>query len=142
MRYTVPQFIDVEDKILGPITVRQFIIMLITSGLMFVQYSLLTFGAFLLMGLPTFALGGVVAFMRINGQPFHYFLLNMAQTFSKPRLRSWNKDLSDGELNALISAPPPKPPEQKVVKEALVSSKLSELSLVVNTGGVYNPDES
>lgn len=141
MRYTVPQFIDVEDKILGPITVRQFVIMLVTGLIMFILYKVLDFTAFIVFGLMTFALGGVIAFFRVNGQPFHFFLLNLAQTFSKPRLRVWNKDLNDGELQALVKAPAPKPPETKVVKERLVDSKLSELSLVVNTGGVYNPEE-
>lgn len=141
MRYTVPQFIDVEDKILGPITVRQFLILLVTGGVMFILYALLDFAAFLVFGLMTFALGGVIAFMRINGQPFHFFLLNLTQTFSKPRLRIWDKELNDAELNALVVAPAPKPPEAKVKKEALVTSKLSELSLIVNTGGVYNPED-
>ena len=32
--FTVPQFIDVEDKIIGPITTRQFIICLVGLGLL------------------------------------------------------------------------------------------------------------
>ncbi|KKS92044.1 MAG: hypothetical protein UV69_C0039G0006, partial [Parcubacteria group bacterium GW2011_GWE2_43_12] len=28
-QFVVPQFIDVEDKIIGPITVRQFIIIMV-----------------------------------------------------------------------------------------------------------------
>ena len=141
MRYTVPQFIDVEDKILGPITVRQFVILLVAGLIMFVQYKLLDFSAFLVFGILTFAVGGVLAFFRVNGQPFHFFLLNVVQTLSKPRLRVWNKELNNSELRALITAPPPPPPPVKAKKELLASSKLSELSLVVNTGGVYNPDE-
>jgi len=131
----------VEDKILGPITVRQFVIMLVTGLIMFILYKVLDFTAFIVFGLMIFALGGVIAFFRVNGQPFHFFLLNLAQTFSKPRLRVWNKELDGGQLQSLVKAPAPKPPETKVIKERLVDSKLSELSLVVNTGGVYNPEE-
>ena len=32
MRFTVPQFIDVEDKIFGPLTTRQFLIMLVVGA--------------------------------------------------------------------------------------------------------------
>ena len=33
MKYAVPQFIDTEDKILGPLTARQFLIELAMLGL-------------------------------------------------------------------------------------------------------------
>lgn len=141
MKYTVPQFIDVEDKIIGPLTTRQFLIMLITSGLMFVTYKLVDFTLFAILGILEILLAGVLAFVKINGQPFHYFLLNLTQTLIKPRRRIWDKELTDSELRDIIKAPPPKPAATRRVKERIATRKLSELTLVVNTGGVYNPDE-
>ncbi len=140
MRYVVPQFIDVEDKILGPLTVRQFLILIFVAMAMFVEYKLADFGLFLAVGIPTFAIGGIFAFLRVNGQPFHFFLLNLVQTFRRPGLRCWDKELTDGEMLAIIREPPPPPPPRRIRKEALAGTKLTELSLVVNTGGVYNPD--
>ena len=139
-QYTVPQFIDVEDKILGPLTTRQFMIILVTFGVDFLLYKLLVLGFFLLTGIPVFIAGVVLAFARVNGQPFHFFLLNLVQTGRRPDTRVWNKTLSNAELRAFIAAPPPPVPQVKVRKEALSTSKLSELSLVVNTGGVYRPE--
>ena len=139
-QYTVPQFIDVEDKILGPLTTRQFVIILAMFGIDFLLYRLFQFGFFLLFGIPVFIAGITLAFARVNGQPFHFFLLNLVQTYRRPAIRVWNKDLSDAELRMLISRPPPPAPPIKVRKEALSTSKLSELSLVVNTGGVYRPE--
>lgn len=146
MRFTVPQFIDVEDKIIGPITTRQFLILLIDAGLMFLTYKLITMtpGRFtyaILALIAEFGLGGIIAFLKINGQPFHYFLLNLVQTLSKPQLRIWDKTLNDAELREIITAPPPTPPPKRLIKERVATSKLSELTLIVNTGGVYNPDE-
>ena len=46
-QFVIPQFIDVEDKIIGPITVRQFIIMLAGGGLVFISYKLSDFTLFL-----------------------------------------------------------------------------------------------
>jgi hypothetical protein len=140
-RFVVPQFIDVEDKILGPLTVRQFLIMLITFVLLAILYRLLVFSYFLGAGLPLLAVGVILAFVKINGLPFHFFLLNLGETLRRPRLRVWDKELSVAELKMLMSATPPPPPAAKIRKEALQSSKLSELSLIVNTGGVYKPDE-
>lgn len=141
MRYVVPQFIEIEDKIIGPLTVRQFLLLLGTVGIMFIEYKLSDFGLFLAIGLPTFILGGVFAFFRVNGQPFHYFVLNMLQTFRRPGLRVWDKEYSDSELMALVKQPPPPPPPARIRKEPLAATKLTELSLVVNTGGVYNPED-
>jgi hypothetical protein len=140
MRYVVPQFIDVEDKIIGPITVRQFLILLVTAMIIFLAYKMFDFTLFILVGLFELALGGILAFFRVNGQPFHFFLLNLVQTFKRPQLRVWDKEFSDAELHEFITAPPPPPPVKRIVKEPLAATKLGELSLVVNTGGVYNPE--
>lgn len=140
MRYVVPQFIDVEDKIIGPLTVRQFFIMMAVTFVMFIEYKLSDFGLFLAVGIPTFAIGGIFAFFRVNGQPFHFFLLNIVQTFRRPGLRSWNKEQTDSELLEIIRTPPAKLAPPRIRKEALAATKLTELSLIVNTGGVYNPD--
>lgn len=139
-QFTVPQFIDVEDKIIGPVTTRQFIIMLVDGLVIFVLYKLLIFLYFAIFGLLMLALGVVVAFARINGQPFHFFFLNFLQTARKPRMRVWNKNKSDAELRALIGAPPPPPRIPHIRKEPLSASRLNEISLMVDTGGVYTPE--
>jgi hypothetical protein len=139
-QFVVPQFIDAEDKIIGPITVRQFIILLVTFLVVAILFKLLSFVWFLLVGIPLVIAGGVLAFGRVNGQPFHYFILNLVQTMRRPRLRVWDKTMNDGELRALTKVtltPPPPPPARKAPVSA---SKLAELSLVVNTGGVYRPE--
>lgn len=141
MRYTVPQFIDVEDKILGPLTTRQFLIMLLVVMVDAILYKTLDFVTFLLLGVTLLALGGIFAFFRVNGQPFHFFLLNMVQTLKRPAVRIWDKMQTDSELLALIRTVPPPPPKPKIRKDAYTGSKLAELSLVVNTGGVFNPED-
>ena len=141
MKYTVPQFIDVEDKIMGPLTTRQFLIMLLDAGLIFLAYKLFDFGLFILVAIVEFIVAAILAFMRINGQPFHFFLLNMIQALKRPKLRVWNKDLTDDELRIIYKQEPPAPPKARIKKDPLAETKLTELSLIVNTGGVYNPED-
>lgn len=140
-KFSVPQFIDIEDKILGPITVRQFCIVLIDAFVLFLVYKLFDFSFFVVIGIVLTIIGVVLAFVKVNGAPFHFFLLNIVQTSKRPRHRVWNKDLTTKELRSILAQKPEPLPPQKVRKEALTSSRLSELSLVVNTGGVYNPEE-
>ncbi len=140
-QFVVPQFIDAEDKIFGPITARQFIILMIALLLDFALFKLLSFVAFLLTGIPVIILAGILAFTRINGQAFHYFVLNLIQTFKRPRLRIWNKVYTDKKLRTLMKEAGPPPALIRPRKAPLSLSRLNELTLVVNTGGVYKPEE-
>ena len=140
-QFVVPQFIDAEDKIFGPITARQFVILLLAFLINALLFRLLPLVQFLLVGVLILMIAGVVAFVRVNGAAFHYFVLNLIQTFKKPRLRVWGKEYSDSELRELMKTVPPAPDMTFVRKEFTGTSRLQELTLVVNTGGVYQPDE-
>jgi hypothetical protein len=140
-QFVVPQFIDVEDKILGPITVRQFLILLVVGLTDALIYRFADFTLFLFLAIILTVSGLILAFVKVNGQPFHYFLLNLIQTLMKPALRVWNKELSDAELRALVIAPPPPPAAPKAAKRLPTATRLSEISLMVNTGGAFRPEE-
>ena len=140
-QFTVPQFIDIEGKILGPLSARQFLIILSMGLTDTLLYKLLSFWKFLLFGIPIFIIGVTFAFIRINGQPFHFFVLNMIQTFRKPQLRVWDKALTDAEVRTYLTGKTVVPVATEPVKAPLSRSRLQELSLIVNTGGVYQPEE-
>ena len=136
-QFVVPQFIDVEDKIIGPITTRQFLIIMATALILFLLYKIFRFVYFVLTGLPVAGVAATFAFGRVNGAPFHLFFLNILQTSKRPKRRVWYKDANDAELRALLAAAPAAAP----AKEAVSTSRLQELTLVANTGGVYNPED-
>jgi hypothetical protein len=139
--FTVPQFLDAEDRLLG-VSMRQFIILLATLFMEMILYRLIpTLGVFIAFGLPVLVIGVSFAFIKINGAPLHYFMLNLIMIFKRPRLRVWDRRYSNADLKELmkqVEAPPPPPAPKKAFA---ASSKLQELSLVVNTGGVYRPEE-
>ncbi len=140
-KFVVPQFIDKEDKILGPITVRQFLICIGATFAAFIEYRILTLPYFIAMFIPTAGLAGVFAFLRVNGQPFHIFFINFLQTTVRPKLRVWHKELTDSELKAILKKPDEAPKPITRVKTRPESSRLRDLALTVNTGGVFNPEE-
>lgn len=141
-QFTVPQFIDAEDRILGPITVRQFLILLVAFLLVALFWKLFSFILFLLLSIPVLMLGGILAFVRINGMPFHFFVLNILQTLRKPHVRVWDKTLLDGELRLFLETDTHEAPPPLVRKASPHGSHLDELALVVNTGGAYRPEET
>lgn len=139
-QFVVPQFIDVEDKIIGPITTRQFVIILAALLMDFVAYKLATFIFFVFLFAIFTGSAFILAFATVNGQRFHYFLLNIVQTFRRPQLRVWYIPLISAEIRATATSAPPPPPKVEVNKERPTASHLSDLALLVNTGGVYKPE--
>lgn len=70
MQFKVPQFLDIEDKIFGPFTFREFVYLVGGAGLCFVLYKLLG----LLLGIiPILIVGGfagMLTFYKPNNKPF------------------------------------------------------------------------
>ncbi|MFC1687165.1 hypothetical protein ACFL0L_01125 [Patescibacteria group bacterium] len=130
----VPQFIDVENKIIGPITVRQFVTFLAGFGIIFVEFKIFQFWIAAILGVITFGITGLFAFAKVNGRPFHYFLLTLLQTLQRPTLQVWNK----AQLKQKVRKEEKKIVEEIIPpKQALTASRLSEISLLVDTGGAY-----
>jgi hypothetical protein len=133
-QFTVPQFIDVEDKVIGPLSVRQFIILMSAAILIAVCYKFFDFTLFLVSGILLVLLAGAFAFVKISGMPFHFFLLNLFMTLSRPRLRVWGKWWEEP-----LKQEPIVFVEKPIVLPRLYSmSHLNQLSLIVDTKGYYS----
>jgi len=140
-QFTVPQFIDVEDKIFGPITTRQFLIILATGLILFICFKLADIAMFIFLAVVIGGSGIVLAFAKINGQAFHYFLLNIIQTLKRPSLRIWNKIYTDGQLKEYIKIGAVETLEVPAPIKRVSYNHIRDLALSVNTGGNFNPEE-
>ncbi len=141
-QFVVPQFIDNEDKILGPITVRQFLIILVAVIICAAFYKLADFTGFLLALI--FVGGGsiVLAFVKVNGRPFHYFILNLVQLILHPSIRVWKLERMRPSAKQVTEDKKPEAQVPRMVSRKHLSvNRLSELSLLVDTGGQYHPDD-
>lgn len=139
MQFLVPQFIDTEDKIFGPISVRQFGIILVGMGLIYAAFKLSTLWLFVIEAVFIFGLVILFAFVKVNGQGFHYFVLNIIQTVRRPRLKIWLNQVAAEKIYP--SKKKAKAVVTSRVKPKVTSSKLTELSLIVDTGGVYKKEK-
>jgi len=141
-QFTVPQFIDVEDKIIGPITVRQFVIILGAFLIMVAVYRIFTFSAFIAISVFVAGIAAVFAFYRVNGMPFHFFVLNFFQTLKRPSLRIWNHMIGKIETE-FVNENEVKDATEKIKRQnrRFGSSRLAELSLIVDTSGKYGGEE-
>lgn len=92
MQFSVPQFIDVRDKIFGPLTLQQFLYIVAAVGLGLLEYFTLPVTAFVILIIPTAAILGALAFYKINGRPFYFFLVNGFNFLIHPTNRLWKRD--------------------------------------------------
>ena len=137
-QFIVPQFIDVENKILGPLSVRQFLEILATGGVIFIAYELFSFWIFAIVSVFAIAIGGTFAFVKINSQPFHLFAIVIVQTLRRPNLKVWQP----GQYEKPVKIKEKKKAEVMVApKEEVAPSRLTELSLMVDTGGIYEAEK-
>ncbi len=92
LNFHVPQFIEVEDKVVGPFTLRQFIYLIGGAGIAFIAYKLLPLFLAVFIMLPALALGAALAFYKVNNRPF-IFLLESAFKYSiGNKLYVWRKE--------------------------------------------------
>lgn len=124
MEYQVPQFIEVEDKIFGPLTIRQFIYLAGGAGL--IAILILSLGLFVgaLLGIPIGALALALAFYKINGKPFIEILESGFNFLTGRRRYLWRKEKEPLSPSVVAEAPAPAAP----VKTALSRRKLEELA--------------
>ncbi len=71
MNFQVPQFIEVEDQVFGPLTFKQFIYLAGGGGLAFLVYTLdIPFAIKVVPMLVLGGLGAALAFFKYNNRPF------------------------------------------------------------------------
>lgn len=92
MQAKVPKFIDVEDKVIGPFTWKQFAY--VGFGLAIAFFAVSFFETFIgfPIALSAFSLGIALAFVKINGRSFTIFLMSMWNYNFNPRRYSWQKE--------------------------------------------------
>jgi len=92
MQFNVPQFLEVEDKVVGPLTLKQFGYLAAGGAVLFLVYNVApSFIAFLFVAVPISALAIALAFIRINGQPFVHTIYNFCKYLINPKLFVWRK---------------------------------------------------
>lgn len=91
MRFEVPQFIEIEDKIFGPFTWRQFVYLMGGVGIAVVLFITTNIIIFMLIGLPIGSLAILLAFYPVNNRPFSIFLESAVTYFQSSKLYLWRK---------------------------------------------------
>ena len=135
MEYQVPQFIEVESKIVGPLTLKQFIYIAGGVGLCVLFFVYLPIVFAFLLSAPVAALAVALSFYKVNGKPFVQVLEAGFNYYTGAKFFLWKHqtkpDLKQVGSQSGTAAAPLRDSNSKLTR-----GKLSELawSLDVPTG--------
>ncbi len=133
MRFQVPQFTDVEDKIVGPLTLKQFLYLAGATGACIVIFSSLpkwlAFPLMFVVGI----LGLALAFYKVNERPFIQVLQSFLTYTLKEKLYIWKHE------GKKPGATPEKNTANPVFVPKLSESKLRDLTWSLDVKQNMNP---
>lgn len=134
--YKVIQDIEAEDKLIGPLTLRQFIYAAIGTLFLYLSYLATTKGAafMLVLFLPISAMMGFFAFPWMRDQPTEVWALAKIRFMMKPRRRIWSQD----GIKDLVTITAPKQVTEAYTNgltQQEVRSRLHALATTIDTRG-------
>ena len=92
-QFTVPQFIDFESKIVGPLTLKQFAFIAIPALMCFFLFFVLNFVVWILVAIVFLSAGAAFAFIKIGGRPLYMIVLYGVKFFWEPKLFLWQRPI-------------------------------------------------
>ncbi|PIR47077.1 MAG: hypothetical protein COV07_00855 [Candidatus Vogelbacteria bacterium CG10_big_fil_rev_8_21_14_0_10_45_14] len=124
MQFQVPQFIEIEDKLVGPLSFKQFVYVLGGIGGAFALWRILPHIIAPIFIVPVLVLALALAFYQVHGRPFIYVLESALRFSMKGKLYLWKKEEKKrGDLGHATEVAHDKAPLPK-----LTESKLSEIA--------------
>ena len=129
MRFTVPQFIEYEVKIVGPLTFRQFIFVGIGGAFCFFLYFTISKTNFFLFIVACLIIGAIaisLAFLQIGGRSLPTIIGNFLRFNLTPKIYIWRKK----ELPVTILKKEEFKKEEKVEELPLKIAEKSQLKKI------------
>lgn len=122
MQFKVPQFIDIEDKVFGPFTFRQFMYLAGGAGLVYLSFKFLPLILSIIFGPAFAALALALTFFKYNDKPFINVLESFFRYYFKSRLYLWHKQDPVAPQKSMSEA------AASTARGTLTESKLKTLS--------------
>lgn len=129
MLFNIPQFIDKEDKIVGPFTAKQLGWMAGAGTVMLVLWALLDMTAFIIASIPVVGIFGAFAFYRPNNQPLIVFIGSSLKFLFRPKIYIWKRIPE----KMIIPKKAPVKATDIMEKKNINSKKIEEISNLLNS---------
>jgi hypothetical protein len=133
MLFNVPQYIDVEDKVAGPLTAKQLMWILAMGAVLLVMWTIFDKATFFILAIPVGAIFLAMAFYRPYKQPLIKFIASGIMFAFRPKIYIW-KRTHDGQTrqggNEKKSAE-----NVQIVKKSPSLEEVADLTKLVDSRG-------
>jgi hypothetical protein len=118
MQYQVPQFIDTEDKVVGPFSLRQFAYVGVAGLVSAIAYFFLQTWLFLIIALVLVGGSLALSFVKINGRPLIKIATAAFYYYWKPQMYVWKAEhpAATASQRAPVAAVRELPPIQTIAQ--------------------------
>lgn len=137
VQFKVPQKIDIEDRIVGPLTMVQFVYAVVGGGLAYFLLVSIPSPFNYLLAIPVAILTFCITFVKVNGRPFTNFLKNLLIYLSGPRTRIWHKGASDVRVE--IYQPKPEEKFDPYANKRYSREEIERVAEIIDKRGQVNP---
>ncbi|PIR48652.1 hypothetical protein COU80_03015 [Candidatus Peregrinibacteria bacterium CG10_big_fil_rev_8_21_14_0_10_55_24] len=143
----VPQNVQIEDRLIGPITLRQVIICLIGGGISFVIWNIMKQSGListfhLLVAWIPFVIAAAFAFVKVQNLSLLRILLLIVERTEKPSMRVW-QPRAGIRINVRSYFQTQQSTNEQESTEPVGKDKLQQLSsLLDESAHKYDPDVS
>lgn len=114
MMTSVPQFIDVEDKVAGPLTWKQLGWMIAMGVVLFLLYTMFSGILFFVLAVPVALFFVALAFFRPNGMSFPHFLFYSVAFLFRPKVSVWERPVHRNFAKPSVTPASPEPTTRAV----------------------------
>ena len=91
MRYQLPQFIEMEDKLIGPFTLKQFLYLIVVPAFCWGLHYFVRLPYVILVGSIFFPVALLLAFYKPNGRPFIDAIRGLLKYIKRPQIYVWRR---------------------------------------------------
>jgi hypothetical protein len=139
MQYKVPQDVQREDTIIGPITLKQMGILGVGGGIAYILYVSLAKSYYAEVWLPPVVIVSAItlafAFLKIANMPFHLFLMNFIEYNLLAKKRFWIQGGGTSLMIAPTNISDKKGKAQDIINPAKQEKSIEELTNILDTHG-------
>ena len=142
-QFKVPQNLDMEDRIIGKLTISQF--GYLTFGGLVAYVALLKLpGVFgIIIAIPVALAAFAFTFVRVQDQPFSKFVTSLIGYISSPRDRTWRREETTSAEKGLIAADKKvKRVMKKAAKKVYSAADIRKLAETVDSHGYTEVDDA
>jgi len=129
MQFNVPQFIDIEDKIVGPLTAKQLGWLAAGGAILLIMFTQLDTSAFVLSVFIVGGSTGALAFYRPYNQPLIKFIFSSITYVFRPKMYIWRR-ISRGIEN--LKHGRDKKKEKAAIHKTVSNAKIEEIGKLLD----------